>query len=147
MCALRKERSAKNEIDDRARGLLPVLREAVDNLALQVKSSIGKDASRGKLSVGGWSNAAGIASASLSYLPSRDPRSESLDAVVSISLAGETPRFRADIAWSDGRIVTEVANQEILGATEKEVLQEVKKAAQEAATHMAESLPSFIANI
>jgi len=126
--------------------LLAVLRGVMDELALRVTASAGDDLKGGKLAVSGWTNTSGIVSAFLSFLPSSDPRSESLDACLCISPIEGGLHLRADIAWSDGRLVADVMEVDIPRQSDEIALKDVQRAAVEATGQMATLLPSLIVN-
>lgn len=67
------------------------------------------------LTTDSWSNDAGSVLAYLSYFPNGNVSEESIDAVLDLRIEGEGVYFSAELSRSDGEVVSEVVESQVIG--------------------------------
>jgi hypothetical protein len=69
---------------------------------------------QGSVLTGAWSNQTGITVGYMSWLPSDDPSSETLDLTLDLlPLSSKTADVSLDLAWSSGELITELFHESL----------------------------------
>ena len=79
------------------------------------------------IKTGSWENNAGTVMAYLSYFPIDDPKEDSIDMTIQVDLGSGNGQFIADICWSSGEIIIELAHKEFSYNSLQELLDRISK--------------------
>jgi hypothetical protein len=80
-----------------------------------------------KIRTGSWENNAGIVMAYLSYFTNDDPNEDNIDITIQVDLGSESGQFTADICWSSGEIINELAHNEFSYNSLQELLDHIRQ--------------------
>lgn len=79
-----------------------------------------------KVMIGSWENVTGTVMAYLSYFPGKSPHEESVDVTIEVSLAQRECQLIADICWSSGEVIRELAHRQFSYASNEALITELK---------------------
>lgn len=98
----------------------------------------------GTISNGTWTNHKNIYVGYLSYYPGNDLSERSIDVTITLSFSENIIGFVADVCWSDGEVIKEIVEQNILFTTQSEFLSEVSELCNTVNQNALECLKSFL---
>ena len=103
----------------------------IKRIAEELRAESSRMGVNGTMNAGSWSNDSGIVTAYLSYYPSNDASQDSIDAVITLAPRDDMSKgmkLTADISWSNGDIIADIAECTIQFSTPHELLSEASRA-------------------
>jgi ribosome-associated translation inhibitor RaiA len=100
-----------------------------------LQPNLGRIGSTGRLRSGTWMDK-GTIFGCVSYTPHSDSDEESIEAAITVLVEDESAKFTADICWSDGGIIAEIAEHTIMYNALDELALEVDKLCRTASEEM-----------
>jgi hypothetical protein len=113
-------------MDNKSDILVQLIDSYVVSLTKRLKTVLKDSCSTGKIGIETWRNPQ-IIFGCVSFNPQRNPEEENIDATFIVNLGEDKVKVTADICWSDGDMISDFGEYEIVPSSFQELSEKIKK--------------------